>query len=238
MSKLWKVAGIAAIVAILGVAAIGTVALAQEGEDGILPFNFREKLHEAIAGVLGITVEEYDAAIETAQGQVLDEAVAEGWLTEDQAESMRERAAEGFAPGMRGGFPGMRGGDMFHGRGGLMGGPESSFMAVAADKLGLTAAELMDEIQAGKSIADLAGEKGVDAQSIVDAYLEQLTESLNQAVADGKITQKQADWMLQQAGERAADQLDSTWEDCGPGGRHHGGFRPGDPEQFPGQDDA
>ena len=103
MRKLWN-NGIATLVAILGVAAIGAVVYAQDAEEGSgWPFDFGQRFREAVAEVLGISVEEYDTAVETAQGQVVDEAVTEGWLTEDQAEQMRERMAEGFGPGMRGG---------------------------------------------------------------------------------------------------------------------------------------
>ena len=54
--------------------------------------------------------------------------------------------------------------------GGWMGDPDSSAFSVAADKLGLTVDELVDELANGKSIAELAAEKGVDPQEISDAY--------------------------------------------------------------------
>jgi len=235
MKKFWKFAGIATLVAILGVATVGTVAFAQEGEDESgWPFNFGEKMHEAIADVLGISVEEYDAAIETAQEQVIGEAVAEGWLTEDQAEKMRERAAEGVGPGKRGGKggPGMRGG--FMGKGDL------SFMPQVAEAFDMTARELMAELQDGKSIAALAEEKNVNLQPIIDAHLEQIQEKLAEAVADGKLTQERADWMLEQAETKITDMLEKTWEDFPgrrPGGGGPGG-RPGGFQGFPGKSDA
>ena len=92
MSKLWKIIGIATLVAILGVMAVGVVAYAQNDEGEGWPFNFHERFKEILADKLGVTVGEYDAAVEQAQGQVVDEALEEGWLTEDQAERMRERA--------------------------------------------------------------------------------------------------------------------------------------------------
>jgi hypothetical protein len=178
MKSFWKVVGIAALVAILGVAVVGAMAFAQEPEDGAdWPFNFREKLHQAVADVLGITVREYEAAVETARGQVLDEAVTEGWLTQDQADRMRERAEEGFGPGM---------GGRFHSgpRGGMMG-SGNSFISIAADELGMTVQDLVSELRGGKTIADVAAEKGVDPQAIADAFVAQHTERLNEAVADG-----------------------------------------------------
>jgi hypothetical protein len=236
MRRFWKVAGIATLVAVLGVAAVGVVAFAQDGDDGsVFPFNFREKMHDAIAKALGISVEDYDEAIGTAQEEVLSEAVESGWLTQEQADQMRERAEQGFHGGMPGGLHGPRGGKF--GRGGLMHGPEGSMLGVAADKLGLTTEELLAKLQDGQSIADVAAEQNVDTQTIVDAYVAQLAERLAEAVENGYLTQERADWMLEQAGSLIPDQLDKTWEDCGPGG-FRGGWGPGRFEGFPGQNDA
>jgi hypothetical protein len=236
MKRFWKIAGIATLVAVLGVAAVGAVAFAQDGDDGsVFPFNFREKMHEAIAKALGISVEDYDQAIGTAQEEVLSEAVASGWLTEEQADQMRERAEQGFQGGMPGGFHGPRGGKF--GRGGLMHGPEGSMLGVAADELGMTTEDLLAKLREGQSIADVAAEQKVDTQVIVDAYVAQIAERLAEAVENGDLTQERADWMLEQAAEQIPDKLDRTWEDCGPGG-FRGGRGPGRFEGFPGQNDA
>ena len=155
MKQFWRMAGVATLVAILGVAAFGAVAYAQDEEAP--PFDFGAKFREALAGALGVSVEEYDAAIQQAGEKVLDDAVAEGYLTEDQAQQMRERAAErGFGSGM---MPGMPGGRMMPGRGGRMHGPDNSFFAVAAEALDMETEDLLAEIQEGKTIADLAAER-------------------------------------------------------------------------------
>jgi polyhydroxyalkanoate synthesis regulator phasin len=229
MKKHWKILGIVTLVAILGVAAIGAVALAQDSGSGAnAPFNFQEKLREAIANVLGITVDEYNSALDTAQNQVLDEAVSDGVLTQDQADRIQQRAEQGFGPGMGGGFfgPGMDGFGRGFGHGGFIGGPENSLISVAANELGMTVSDLTAELQNGKSIADVASEKGVDTQTIVDAFVAQLKTTLDQAVTDGRITQAQADTMLQQAQERVPDMLDKAGGDCLPGG-FRGGRGPG-----------
>jgi len=243
MKSVWKVAGIAALVALLGVAVVGAMAFAQEPEDGAdWPFNFREKLHQAVADVLGITIGEYDAAVETARDQVLGEAVTEGWLTQGQADRMRERAEEGFGPGMGGMFQGGRRGGMF--------GPEDSFISVAADELGMTVQDLVVELQDSKTIADVAADKDVDPQVIVDAFVAQHTERLNEAVADGRITQKQADLMTEQMTEEVQEHLTEPFPFEGggpggceggmgmPGGHWHGGQSGGPMRSFPGQTDA
>jgi polyhydroxyalkanoate synthesis regulator phasin len=241
MKRFWKLAGIVTLVALLGGIVVGAMAFAQEPEgEADWPFNFRERLHQAVADVLGITVEEYNAAVETAREQVLGEAVTEGLLTQDQADRMRERVEEGFGPGM---------GGMFHGgpRGGMFG-PGNSFISVAADELGMTVPDLVSELQDGKTIADVAADKEVDPQVIVDAFAAQHTEWLNQAVADGRITQEQADQMLQQMSEEVQEHLTEPFpfEGGGPGGcgggmfggHWRGGQSGGPMRTFPGQTDA
>jgi hypothetical protein len=233
MSKFWKVTGAATLVVALGLMAIGAVAWAQDSDDGDgWPFDFGERLHEAMATALGISVDEYDTAVQSAREQVLGQAVEEGWLTEEQAERMRERADAVVGPGLYKSHGGPRGA-MGPGRGRFAGGPKKSLLAVTAEQLGMTLQELGDELQNGKSVAAVAGERGVDVQTITEAYIGQHTEQLNEAVEDGRITQERADWMLEQMEERLPDMLNNTWEDCAPGG--HPGMRPGGFRNMPGQ---
>jgi polyhydroxyalkanoate synthesis regulator phasin len=218
MKRFWKFAGIATLIAVLGVAVVGAVAYAQEDGEGF-PFDFRGKFKEALAEILGVSVDEYDAAVDQAQGQVVDEALAEGWLTEDQADMLKWRMDQAPDLGMRGMGKDFGGFDrgMF-GRG-------DNLVSVAADELGMELTDLLTELQDGKTIADVAGEKGVDTQVIVDAYVAQVKENLDEGVAEGRMTQKQADYFLEQAGERATDQLNNTWEGGSrgfPGGGHPG----------------
>jgi lambda repressor-like predicted transcriptional regulator len=66
----------------------------------------------------------------------------------------------------------------------------------AASLLGLTVDEVKAGISEGKSLADLAEEKGVDVQTLIDAQIAATTAIINQAVTDGKLTQEQADNQL------------------------------------------
>jgi hypothetical protein len=210
MKKVWKLVGIATLVAVLGVAAAGAVAFAQEDEASGFPFDFHQRFREAVADILGITSDEYDAALEQAQGQVLDEAEAEGWLTEEQAEVLRWRMDQ--APGMARmdlgkGIPNL--GRAFA-RG--IGGPGDNLVSIAAEVLDMSLVDLLTELQNGQSIAEVASNQGVDAQAIVDAYLAEIQEDVDEAVAEGDMAQTQADYFLQRAEERALDQLDHTWQ--------------------------
>jgi len=225
MKTLWRVLGVATLVVVLGVVAVGAVAWAQDDGDG--PFDFRARVHQAIADALGISVEEYDAAVDTAHDQVLDEAVAEGVLTQEQADAIQERQELGFGPGMMG-----RGGRFFGPGGwsgrGVMGGAENSLIAVAADQLGMTVDELAAALEDGETtIADLAAAQGIDPQAIVDAYIAGRQELLAEAVADGRITQEQADLMLEHMAEMALAHVNGTFPLGGPGGGCPGGMQGG-----------
>jgi hypothetical protein len=221
---MWKIVGIASLVAILGMVTIGAVAYAQDDDGSGWPFDFGQTFREAIADILGISVDEYDVAVEQAQGQVVDEALAEGWLTEDQAEMLQWRMEQGREFGRRGTM-----GKDFGGLDRGMMGRGNNLTSIAADELDMSLPDLLTELQSGKSIADVASDKGVDVQDIVDAYMVQLTESLNEAVAEGRITQNQADWQLEQAQERVTDQLNMTRD-----GQFRDGTRPGGMIGFPG----
>lgn len=66
-----------------------------------------------------------------------------------------------------------------------------------ASLLGMTPEELYAERSGGKTLSDLAAEKGITDQQLIDAIVEGRTEAINQALTDGRITQEQADWMLE-----------------------------------------
>ena len=76
---------------------------------------------------------------------------------------------------------------------GNWGGPDNSLVAVAAKVLGMDQTALVAELNTGKTIADVATAKGVALDKIVTAFVQPHIDWLNQAVADGKITQAQAD---------------------------------------------
>lgn len=86
-----------------------------------------------------------------------------------------------------------------HGPGRGMG--DSVSLEAAAEALGMTTDELSTQLWGGKSLADLAEEKGValeDVQAAVEAAQEQaFRDEIAQAVEEGTITQEHADWLLE-----------------------------------------
>ena len=188
----FKIAGIATLVAVIGAAALGGVVLAQEPTP-TTPWGqmseYFEQVRDLIASKLGVERADLDTAMQESRQEVIQQAVTDEQLTQEQADRMLSRLEEGFGPGMMGFGRGKRG--CFGNRMGGWVGSENH--DVLAEQLGMTADELQAELQAGKTITELAEEKGVDLQA---NRIEAMKEQIQQAVEDGRMTQEQADWML------------------------------------------
>jgi hypothetical protein len=94
-----------------------------------------------------------------------------------------------------------------------------------AKTLGITTEQLYAERVAGKTLAQIAKDKGVSEQQLTDAVLAALKQFTDQAVKDGRITQAQADWVQTQAKAMVPLMLNSPFgpgEMQGFGGRGHG----------------
>ena len=94
-------------------------------------------------------------------------------------------------------IPMQHGGPGGAGRGGF----SLTWLQIAADKLGMTTDELITELQSGKTLEQIAQEKGVDYADIQSAIQQEgqteLRNRIQQAVTDGTITQEKADWLLE-----------------------------------------
>ena len=65
-----------------------------------------------------------------------------------------------------------------------------------AKLLGMTKEEIYSERAAGKTLSEIAKEKGVTDQQVIDAMVAGQQQVIEQALKDGKITQAQADWLI------------------------------------------
>lgn len=93
MGKRWKALVAVLVVAVLAVVGLGVVpAIAQEEEPP--PTTERGELYESfltkVADNLGVTVDELKAAITTAQLEMLDEMVAEGVISQERADQIKQ----------------------------------------------------------------------------------------------------------------------------------------------------
>ncbi len=74
-------------------------------------------------------------------------------------------------------------------------------LEAVANVLGMTADDVSSALQAGKTLLDLATEKGVaieDVQAALQAVrVTEMKDAIAQAVKDGTMTQEKADWLLE-----------------------------------------
>lgn len=99
---------------------------------------------------------------------------------------------------------------------GMMG--NAWWLDTVAQSLDLTVDELRSELSTGKSIADLAEERGVNVDSIIEAILAQHEAFLDDAVAAGNITEEQKDWMQANMAAMLGERVNQSWTFGGFGG--------------------
>ncbi len=71
-----------------------------------------------------------------------------------------------------------------------------TIMDIATQTTGLNRAEIIDQMSQGKTLAEVITANGGDPQAVIDQAVARLTEDINRAVADGRLTQERADRLL------------------------------------------
>lgn len=191
---------------------VGAAALAVAGGGAALaastggPQDERKAVLDDVAKELGVTPARLTAALKKALENRVDAAVAAGRLTKEQGEALKKRIeAQDFLAigGARlGPGPGPGRGFGHHGFGGMRGFGASG---AAATYLGLSKDELRSQLADGKSLAEIAKSKGKSVDGLVTALLADTKTRLDAAVKAGRLTQAQADQMLQNAKKRLTD---------------------------------
>ena len=162
-----------------------------------------------IADIAGSKTADVIAALLTEQESRIDEAEANGRLSEQEADEVRSALADQVTAMVNGEGPigmghfgmGPFGMEPFHGRGGIDGFEfRGGFSLDAiAERLDLTADQLRERLAEGSSIADIAKNAGVDIQAVIDASLADLDEKLDTLVSGERLTQERADEIRAQA---------------------------------------
>ena len=86
----------------------------------------------------------------------------------------------------------------------------AAHLNAAAAFLGLTEAQLDEALDGGKSLAQIAKDKGKSADELVDALVAATTKRLDQAVADGRMTKAQRDMVVADLKERTTAIVNGT----------------------------
>jgi hypothetical protein len=158
------------------------------------------------AGQLGVQPNALSDALKKAYENRIDAAVAAGRLTKAQGDAIKAQIESGnvplVMPGFRGG-PGPMGGPMRPGAG-MRG------LDAAASYLGLSESDLLAKLQSGKSLADVAKDQGKSVDGLVQALVDDAKTHLDQAVADGHLTQAMEDQILGQVKQHITDLVNGT----------------------------
>lgn len=100
------------------------------------------------------------------------------------------------------------------------GGKGGPGMDVAAQALGMTADELHTALDGGQTLAQVASDKGVNVQVVIDALVASATNHINEEVTSGEITQAEADQKLADLTQRVTDRVNNPRPEGGPRGGH------------------
>jgi hypothetical protein len=90
---------------------------------------------------------------------------------------------------------GARGGNAAAGFTGVEGLLHDGMLAVFAQELDVPVADLNARLANGETIAQIAAEKGLSAEQFSALMADARGQAIDQAVADGTLTQEQADWL-------------------------------------------
>ncbi len=175
-------AGVAAALAVAGVAALAAPVAAATAEEDTT--TRAEAIVEALAGL-----------------------VDDGTLTQEQAEEVATTLDESDA---------LRGGPW-------RGGGHHPGLTTAATALGMTEDELRTALEVEGSLADVAAMQGVETAVLVDALVAARTEHLQDRVAEGDLTQAEADERIAALPEHVAALVEGETR-LGEHGRGHGPY--------------
>ena len=101
---------------------------------------------------------------------------------------------------------------------GIVAGPGGGPAAVA-DYLGLTESELRAQLEAGKSLAQIASAQGKSVAGLEDLIVSDAKTHLDEAVTNGKLTAAQEETMLAELKSHVDDMVNATGGPRGPGMR-------------------
>jgi hypothetical protein len=208
----------AALIVAGGGAAIAATQLSPAAES--------EAVIEDAAKQLGVEPEELSDALKQALENRLDKAVQDGRLTEEQAERMKERLEADDFPLFRG--PGLAA-PRFHRHGPRL----FAVLEAAATYLDTTEEALRASLRDGKTLAEVAKEKGKSVDGLIDALVAEKTKRLDEAVAAGRLTKAQRDAIVENMRERVTGMVNGRLPSIAPGRRFRGPHPFGRPPLLP-----
>ncbi|MDQ6711960.1 MAG: hypothetical protein M3Z28_02060 [Candidatus Dormibacteraeota bacterium] len=192
----WIVLSAAGLAAVI----IGVVAVQAAPSPAAAPNsskNYAQVFVDKLAGILHLTPAQTQDAIKQAQLQTVDQMLADGKITKQQADAMKARINAGQGLGAIGGF-GRHGG--LKADRALMQSLTTAQLNAAASALRMSTADLRSALRSGKSLSAVETQQKVSDSAVQAAMKNAAKGVLDNAVKAGTITQAQADALLSKAG--------------------------------------
>lgn len=161
---------------------------------------------DRLAGKLGMTTDELQTTIEETRVEAIDDAIAQGGMTEEQGLALKERVQSGdgrfqMMPGRLG--LGQRSLGMLDSFGVL-----DIDLGTIASELQMTPEELQAELDSAATLSEVITAQGSTVDAVVTALVADAETKLAEAVANGDLTQDQTDQMLANLPERLTQMIE------------------------------
>ena len=165
---------------------------------GMTPEEIRNALQDGqtvldLAKARDMTEDELSAALQEAVGTRIAQALADGKITQEQADAMQERIADGMSPNHPGLFGGLH---------------RAEYLA---EFLGMSPEDVKAALDGGQTVAELLESRGKTLDDLKGFGQNQAQDRMQQALADGRVTREQADRMM--------ERIDSGHPRSAPGAR-------------------
>lgn len=217
--------------------------------------NGRQAFLNDVAKRLNVTPTQLQNALQGAFFDQLQAAVTAGRLTQAQADAIKKRVQQGGGPFGFGGAGHLKGGFFGAGPGFFKGGPglapgpgpwpgpggpggsrgplprlgfaPGGRLSAAASYLGLNETQLLDQLRAGKSLAQIASSKGKSVSGLKAALTAAIKAQLDKAVSAKMLTSAQEQKILSELSARLSAEINGTGfaRPGSPGGQWHGRLR-------------
>ncbi|HEY9287559.1 MAG TPA: hypothetical protein VIT43_06015 [Candidatus Dormibacteraeota bacterium] len=194
ISRRWLALPVAVVAAVaIGVAAV-QAAPSPSPSAGASTKNYAQVFADKLAAILGLSPSKTQDALKNAELQTVDQMLADGRITQAQADALKAKINAGQGLGPIGGFGFPRGGAFApkHGLRGLM----TAELNAAASALHMSTSDLMSALRSGKKLSDLEAQQKVSDSAVKTAMRNAAKGVLDPLVKNGTITQAQEDAVL------------------------------------------
>jgi len=113
---------------------------------------------------------------------------------------------------------------------GERGGKGGQSLEIASQALGMSVEELHTALDGGQTLAQVASDKGVNVQVVIDALVASATNHISEEVTSGEITQAEADQKLADLTQHVTDRVNNPRPEGGPRGERGGPGGKGAPQ--------